>query len=53
MTTKQRHTDVDMMLFQGCVPASFWFVLLHYVPVNSYGHVGTVSSPNHTSPRQA
>ena len=24
------------------------FVLLLYIPVNSYGHVGTVSSPNHT-----
>ena len=23
------------------------FVLLLYVPVNSYGHYGTVSSPNH------
>ena len=22
--------------------------LLLYIPVNSYGHVGTVSSPNHT-----
>ena len=26
----------------------FWFCLLLYVPVNSYGHVRTVSSPNHT-----
>ena len=26
-----------------------WFNLLHYVPANSYGHVGTVISPNHTS----
>ena len=25
-----------------------FFVLLLYVPVISYGHVGTVSSPNHT-----
>ena len=24
------------------------FVLMLNVPVNSYGHVGTVSSPNHT-----
>ena len=24
------------------------FVLLLYIPVNSYGHGGTVSSPNHT-----
>ena len=24
------------------------FELLLYVPVNSYGHVETVSSPNHT-----
>ena len=23
-------------------------MLLLYIPVNSYGHVGTVSSPNHT-----
>ena len=26
----------------------FWFGLLLYIPGNSYGHVGTVSSPNHT-----
>ena len=26
----------------------FWFGLLLYVPGNSYDHVGTVSSPNHT-----
>ena len=26
----------------------FWFGLLLYVPVNSYGHVWTVSSPYHT-----
>ena len=25
-----------------------WFGLLLYVPVNSYGHVGRVSLPNHT-----
>ena len=24
------------------------FCLMLYVPVNSYGHAGTVSSPNHT-----
>ena len=24
------------------------FGLMLYVPVNSYGHIGTVSSPNHT-----
>ena len=24
------------------------FCMILYVPVNSYGHVGTVSSPNHT-----
>ena len=26
----------------------FWFGLMLYVSVNSYGHVRTVSSPNHT-----
>ena len=26
----------------------FWFGLLLYIPVNSFGHVGTVSSPNYT-----
>ena len=26
----------------------FWFGLVLYVPVNSYDHVGMVSSPNHT-----
>ena len=25
-----------------------FFALMLYIPVNSYGHVGTVSSPNHT-----
>ena len=25
-----------------------WFDLILNFPVNSYGHVGTVSSPNHT-----
>ena len=25
-----------------------WLVLILYIPVNSYGHVGTVTSPNHT-----
>ena len=29
------------------------FVFLLYVPVNSYGHYGMVSSPNHTLPGQA
>ena len=24
------------------------FGLMHNIPVNSYGHAGTVSSPNHT-----
>ena len=27
--------------------ARSWFGLLLYIPVNSYGHFGTVSSPNH------
>ena len=26
----------------------YWFGLIFYVPVNSYGHVETVCSPNHT-----
>ena len=26
----------------------FLFGLILYIPVNSYGHVGMVSSPNHT-----
>ena len=26
----------------------FGFILMLYAPVNSYGHVGTVSSPNRT-----
>ena len=34
---------------------NFWggFGMLLYVPGNSNGHVGTVSSPNHTFPGQA
>ena len=31
----------------GC-QVFFWFGLLLYVQVNSYGHVGMVSSSNHT-----
>ena len=30
------------------INGQFWFGLMLNVPVNSYGHVGTVSSPNHT-----
>ena len=30
------------------VSGFFWFGLQLYVQVNSYGHVGMVSSPNHT-----
>ena len=30
------------------LPVFFFFVLVLYIPVNSYGHVGTASSPNHT-----
>ena len=30
------------------VPFGFWFYFMLNVPVNSYGHIGTVSSPNHT-----
>ena len=26
----------------------FWLGLILYIPVNSYGHVRTLSSPNHT-----
>ena len=33
--------------------ATCLFVLLLYVPVNSYGHYGMVSSPNHTFPGQS
>ena len=29
------------------------FGLMYYVPVNSYGYVGMVSSPNHFIPGQA
>ena len=38
------------ILPQDYLPARSFilFVLLLYIPVNSYGHGGTVSSPNHT-----
>ena len=43
------------LLVTGLTKTIFWgtnqygvFGLILYVPVNSYGHVGTVSSPNHT-----
>ena len=35
------------MAMQPCLN-SYWFDLILYVPVNRYGHVGTVSSPNNT-----
>ena len=31
-----------------CDPFDCLFVLLLYVPVNSFDHGGTISSPNHT-----
>ena len=40
-----------MNLGKGYVPEKnyvFCFDLMLYLPVNSYGHVRTVSSPNHT-----
>ena len=41
-------------LSQACpgkslVWTTFWFGLMFYVPVNSYGHAEMVSSPNHKS----
>ena len=39
---------VDEKLLTILRPQFFWFDLLLYVPVNSYGHVRTVSLPNHT-----
>ena len=37
-----------MAILKGLDAGSFGFGLLLYVPVNSYGHVGMVSSPNYT-----
>ena len=31
----------------------FWFGLILYIPVNSYGHVGKISSPTTLFPGQA
>ena len=44
------HMTVLKILPQDYLPARSFilFVLLLYIPVNSYGHGGTVSSPNHT-----
>ena len=42
---------LDEDFHQGkCNPVGFvgLFGLVHNVPVSSYGHVGKVSSPNHT-----
>ena len=40
---------IEIHRSQSCCWFWFWFVALHpYDPVNSYGHVGTVSSPNQT-----
>ena len=36
------------MNWQGQNSDNVLFGLMLYFPVNSYGHVGTVSSPNHT-----
>ena len=40
--------NLERLAFKGLklyiyVPASFWFGLILYVPVNSYGHVGMVT----------
>ena len=40
-----------MLFYHGCFLGFLGgggFGLLLNIPVNSYGHVGTVSSPNHT-----
>ena len=43
------HTNLYLLLDIDSIKLLFiFFGLLLYVPVNSYGHVGTVSSPNHT-----
>ena len=36
------------LVTMDCHRYGFWFGSMLYVPVNSYGHVGMVSSPNHT-----
>ena len=36
------------MFSVGMICILVWFTLLFYVSLNSYGHVGTVSSLNHT-----
>ena len=50
-----RQNSVCHMIFPKILPQDYllarsfiMFVLLLYVPVNSYGHDGTVSSSNHT-----
>ena len=40
-------TFVEELIHQE-ITGNFWFGLVLYVPVNSYGHVGMVSSQNHT-----
>ena len=35
-------------LLESLILVCFCFGLVLYAPVNSYGHVGMVSSPNHT-----
>ena len=48
------HVASSLSLCVCSIPVSFvsqacvWFGLMFYVPVNSYGYVETVSSPNHT-----
>ena len=46
---REREREIDHYTFDGNQQYSFfWFGLILYVLVNSYGHVGTVSSSNHT-----
>ena len=37
-----------ILLYRERIKVLVWFGLILYVPVNSYGHVGMVTSPNHT-----
>ena len=45
---KKRFSGNSELQKFGTTPGSLWFGLILYVPVNSYGHVGMVSSPYYT-----
>ena len=48
LSTVQTADNSENLLIISSLTANWLVDLILYILVNSYGHVGTVSSPNHT-----